>query len=328
MPLLLISLLGATFSVAAAGSGGGGAVLVTGGLRLTISPGGYVVAVGSGGISLLPQGNHTPFMAFVALGPDDAVSGLTPPPVSALGLQISAVSQPGGPNAAITAEFTTSADIAAITVVVAVRLQGNEHAGSAPGGLLVLEVASVAAASSTGLMPGAMPPLVSLEFVRLGVDVQGRAEFLVAAYDEGSVAVALVPVDLPVDATAAGQQAHGGTELRAGLPLTAADGTVQPLFPAEGSRVALWGGPRSELGTAVAAIEVGFGLPRPTIGGVPAKQSPVVHEGYFLIDMDEASLDDVIGYAIASGMPCITVLWESWTSSCGHCEAPSTNDSF
>lgn len=40
--------------------------------------------------------------------------------------------------------------------------------------------------------------------------------------------------------------------------------------------------------------------------------------GYFLIDVNETSLPDAITYAEASGMPYITMLYESWTESCGH----------
>ena len=75
-----------------------------------------------------------------------------------------------------------------------------------------------------------------------------------------------------------------------------------------GHSAALWGGPRSDLDSAIQRGEAAFGLPSPTIGGTWSKRSPAAKKGYFLISVTPDSLDATIKYATQSGMGYITFL--------------------
>lgn len=88
----------------------------------------------------------------------------------------------------------------------------------------------------------------------------------------------LVPASLPIDVMANTVIANV-TNIAASLPLEPGASPIAPLYPADGAKVVLWAGPQRMLSNAVRAIEVAFDLPHPTIGGVPAKQSPETRRG-------------------------------------------------
>jgi len=92
----------------------------------------------------------------------------------------------------------------------------------------------------------------------------------------------------------------------------AADGLAQA--------VAIWGGGGGvdQLTNWIQKGEQQLGLPSPTIGGVWAKQSPALQKGYFLMSVDPTTLNQTIEFALQSGIPYITMLVGSWTSSQGH----------
>ena len=109
------------------------------------------------------------------------------------------------------------------------------------------------------------------------------------------------------------------------MPLHLSEGgagtRLQPRYGAR-ARAVLWGGSAAALPAAVETAARTFGLPHPTIGGVRAKQSPAAAKGYFLMAMNESTLEQTMDLASASGMPYITMLLSSWAQGSGHC-APS-----
>ena len=168
---------------------------------------------------------------------------------------------------------------------------------NATDGFLLLTIVSVTGTNVSGLT-----------FSNIPVNSPMFAPSAAAAYGAAS-SVLILPATMSVDVSAS-QHGVGCTMLSARS--YAADGLAQA--------VVIWGG-GSGVGRLAGAIEKGekeFGLPNPTIGGVWAKQSPALQKGYFLMSVDPTTLNQTIEFALQSGLPYITMLVGSWTSSQGH----------
>ena len=308
------------------GGASGGAVFATPSLRVAIAAAGNLASVtlrtGSSGagtshVMWPPHGagsGAAPVVQFMEVGPttaDGMPSQTGSKTTATLGtaacwlppLELRSVSQPGGSNTPMKAVFrppptcTGFGSGAVVEATIQANLTGQTLFFQVPkGGLAVHGVAAPGWAR-----PGSRGHC-TLSFVRLQVVADGAAPHLAAAYTnstDAGLALALVPVDLPVGVTAAHVPGPDRTEtpaplvsLQAGLPLLlqpAVNGSgpaLGPLYAGEGGRVALWGGPRDLLAAAVHGIEVAYGLPDPRIGGVPAKKSAAAKEGYFLTNVD------------------------------------------
>lgn len=225
-----------------------GAVFSAGRFCLTVGPTGDVTRVCINGTSVLSPAAAVPFVA---------ISGVA----SDRGFTINNLAQPAGVNTDCLVTLVRETDT--VTMSINVSTVQTKHGDV----VIVLAVGKIMPVIALG-------ESASLDFVRLAVNLGVVAQDLAAAYTNTSsgagFALALVPVDLPT--TVSGVAWGGVSELVASLPL-------QSEAALEGSRVALWGGFRQELISAVQSIEVTFGLPHPTIDGVFAKQSPAVRKG-------------------------------------------------
>lgn len=136
------------------------------------------------------------------------------------------------------------------------------------------------------------------------------AALAAAAYGTGSSSsILFLPATLSVDVKAS-RYAVGCTMMSA--QSYGASGLAQS--------VAIWGGGGGVdgLASAIQKGEQAFGLPSPTIGDVWAKSSAELSKGYFLMSVDPTTLNQTIQFAVQSGIPYITMLVGSWTSSQGH----------
>jgi hypothetical protein len=168
---------------------------------------------------------------------------------------------------------------------------------NATDGFVVLTVVSVTGTNVS-----------DLTFANLPIKSPMRAASAAAAYG-GSSSVLLLPATLSVDVRAS-QHGVGCTMLSA--QSYAASGLAQA--------VAIWAGVGGTAGLtgAIQKGEKQFKLTSPTIAGVWAKQSPALRKGYFLMSVDPTTLNQTIEFALQSGIPYITMLVGSWTSSQGH----------
>jgi hypothetical protein len=255
-----------------------GAVLSTDTLCIAISVDGTVVDIVQldTNVSFLSRGPSVAFMAlsFTSPGPS--------PPSSTFTLSLVSVAQPAGVNSDIVAVFkregrsTTVFDQATRDMLPpqSDTLQVTLNVSTAPlhgSESTVVMLSCGAIICSAGLDP---VERFSLQFTRLGLELEVVADNLVAAYtnatDARDFAVALVPIDLPV--LVAATSSAGMPKLTAELPLSLRS-------TGEGSRLAMWGGPPRAVLTAVQAIESTFGLPHATIDGVFSKSSNVTKLG-------------------------------------------------
>ncbi|WP_309118689.1 hypothetical protein [Paenibacillus sp.] len=70
----------------------------------------------------------------------------------------------------------------------------------------------------------------------------------------------------------------------------------------EGSRIALFGCPVDRVLDTLETIELGEGLPHPTIDGAWAKTSPAANQSYLISDFSESTIGEAVGYAKQAGL--------------------------
>lgn len=80
------------------------------------------------------------------------------------------------------------------------------------------------------------------------------------------------------------------------VPAYRDDGGVQ------GSRIALWGAPAGQLLNVIERIELGEGLPHPTLDGVWAKKSPLATSSYFIMEFSDRTLEEAITFTEKAGL--------------------------
>ena len=85
----------------------------------------------------------------------------------------------------------------------------------------------------------------------------------------------------------------------------------------EGGRIALIGCPAGQILDVVEQVEVENGLPHPTIDGVWAKKAKQNRQSYLFIDFSDATVDEVIDWALAGGCGYIMVYDGTWSLSHG-----------
>ncbi len=70
----------------------------------------------------------------------------------------------------------------------------------------------------------------------------------------------------------------------------------------EGAKIALFGCPVERVLDTIEAIELGEGLPHPTIDGEWAKKSPAANQSYLITDFSEATIHEAVDYAKKAGL--------------------------
>ena len=85
----------------------------------------------------------------------------------------------------------------------------------------------------------------------------------------------------------------------------------------EGGKIAVIGCSAGQLLAVVEQVEIENGLPHPTIEGVWAKKAKENRQSYLFVDYAEATIDQVVDYALAGGFGYIMVYDGTWSSSHG-----------
>lgn len=83
------------------------------------------------------------------------------------------------------------------------------------------------------------------------------------------------------------------------IPVTPMDGPDAALT---GSKIALFGCPADLILQIIEAIELGEGLPHPTIDGAWAKSSPDAKQSYLITDFNEGAIGDAVAFAKEAGL--------------------------
>lgn len=166
------------------------------------------------------------------------------------------------------------------------------------GSFLVLRVQTVAGANVS-----------DITVAKVLVNSAKFAALAAAAYGAGPSSMLFLPATLSLDVLAS-NHSNGCTMLSARSYNKS--GLAQS--------VAIWGGGDGIHGltSAIQKGEQMFDLPSPAIGGIWAKSSPQLSKGYFLMSVDPTTVNQTIEFALQSGIPYITMLVGSWTSSQGH----------
>jgi len=76
--------------------------------------------------------------------------------------------------------------------------------------------------------------------------------------------------------------------------------------------------PRAQFSTALGEMERAYGLPSPQIQGKPGKLSPLIKRSYFFVtDLSEANVDEVIGYARRGHFGYVLIVEHAWSQGSG-----------
>eukprot|EP01044_Picomonas_judraskeda_P005344 COSAG03_NODE_501_length_7408_cov_12.134218_1_plen_472_part_00 len=205
----------------------------------------------------------------------------------------------------------------------AVAYAGGTLVASFPGGAEVTVAVTPSAASilfnvthtaSSGAAIG------TLVFVNITVALPSAVQSPAAAFDPDpsrSFSLLLLPSDLLVQTqtTIPGYNygAHSPKDPAQldgsrGVEIIGRSSAVEG--PLVGRAALLWSGLHAQMDQAIQEAEQRFGLPSPSIGGRWAKRN--AGQGYFLIDLDPASLNRTIAYAKESGLEYICFLDSIW----------------
>jgi len=88
-------------------------------------------------------------------------------------------------------------------------------------------------------------------------------------------------------------------------------------FGFKGGRVALFAAPTEEILGVIEAVELGEGLPHPTLDGVWARISPDAFKSYLFIDMTEQNADEIINIAGSLNFGYILIYAPKWGTTLG-----------
>jgi hypothetical protein len=225
----------------------------------------------------------------VELSPSGTIQSVLGVGKSGTQRQLALTEQPGPPATFMVAYFADAAAFPPYGAVVgtsSVQLNGSSLVASfkAPDGKAVRVTANLAVKGETavlamtGLSSASAVPVRQIDFLRIPVQGLARCAYgLAGAYDD-DFGVFAMQANLEMDVLALGAQTGlqcgvNGTVLTARVAATNAGGSWW------NRSVVLWGGPGTQLSTAVQHAERQVGLPSPTFNGQWSKNSLEAKQG-------------------------------------------------